>query len=115
MRTSSAKAKGRRCAQETKDLLLKYAPELHDSDIVVTSSGDTGPDLKLSFAAQMIYPFVIENKNQEAMNIWASMDQCEGHKGGPENSHTATLFFRRNRSPLYVAMRAEDFIRLVRR
>jgi hypothetical protein len=115
MRTSSAKAKGRRCAQETKELLLKYAPELHPDDIIVTSSGDTGPDLKLSPAAQTVYPFIVENKNQETLNIWSALEQAEGHRGGPENSHAAMVFFRRNRSPLYVAMRAEEFVRLVRR
>ena len=39
MKTSSAKAKGRRLCQETKALLLKTFPELEDADIVVTAAG----------------------------------------------------------------------------
>jgi hypothetical protein len=117
MRTSSCKAKGRRCAQETKELLLKHAPRLQDGDIVVTSSGETGPDLKLSPYAREFYPYAVECKNVEALNIWKAMEQAESHHQAalPTQWDTPLLFFRRNRSKLYVALEAEAFLRLVRR
>ena len=111
MKTSSAKAKGRRFAQEIKDLLIKYAvTRIEDEDIVVTSSGDTGEDLKLSPRARSVYPVSIECKNQEKLNIWESLKQAESNAG----IYTPVLFFRRNRSKQYAVVEAETLIRLVR-
>lgn len=112
MKTSSAKAKGRRCAQEVRELLLKYAPELAAGDIYVTPSGVTGPDVGLSPHALGFYPFVIECKNQESIQIWKALEQAESHQD-KEAPKTPLLFFRRNHSKLYVALEAEAFLRLV--
>lgn len=114
MKTSSCKAKGRRAAAEVKDLLYKYAPDLKPGDIEVTSSSVIGEDLKLSPAARDVFPFVVEVKNQEALNIWAALKQAEGHVKTDDGFKVPLLFFRRNRSKLYVAMDAEQFIKLVR-
>ena len=119
MKTSSAKAKGRRAAQEVKDLLLEYAQEeLKDGDIVVTSSGETGPDLKLSPSACDIYPIRIECKNQEALNIWSSLKQAESHienYGDAENAIFPILAFKRNNSRLYGALPFRDLVFLLRK
>jgi hypothetical protein len=117
MRTSSAKAKGRRLCARVKELLYKYAPDLRPGDIEITSSGCTGEDLKLSPAARQVYPFVVEGKCQESLNIWSALKQAEGHLKNHDTDYgfvVPTLFFSRNHADLYVAMKAEDFIRLVR-
>lgn len=111
MRASSAKAKGRRACKEVKDLLLEYARELESDDIQITGAGATGEDLMLSPLARKVYPISIECKNQEALNIWSALKQAEGHS----DKYPGVVFFRRNRSKLYVAMEAEEFIKLVRR
>jgi hypothetical protein len=110
MKTSSAKAKGRRCAQAVKELMLRFCSALEQDDIAVTSSGETGADLKLSPRAQSYYPFVPECKNTERMTIWADLDQAEAHTG----KGTPVLFFKRNRSKIYIALEAEAFFELVR-
>lgn len=112
MRTSSAKAKGRRCSQEVKELLLASQAELSEDDILVTPSGVTGVDLHLSPKAKSVYPFAIECKNQERIQVWAALEQSESHVGGNE---IPVLFFKRNRSKLYVALSADQFIRLLKR
>jgi hypothetical protein len=109
MKTASCKAKGRRLAQEIKDLLLKYAPDITDRDIQVTPSGVTGPDLHLSAHADTKFPFVIECKNQEKLNIWNALSQLDKHDGWG----TKVLFFRRNKSKTYVTLEAEEFLKLV--
>jgi hypothetical protein len=115
MRTSSAKAKGRRCCAEAKEAILKAFPGiLTDDDIQVTPSGVTGEDLWLSTLARAVLPLAIECKNQEAMNIWKSLDQAEYHANKRIHS-IATLIFKRNRSKLYVAMGLEDFLKLYTR
>jgi hypothetical protein len=111
MKPAAAKAKGRRCAQETKDLLLKSCRLLEDADIVVTPSGVTGPDLHFSPRASKMFPFTVECKNREAMNIWEALAQAEAHKGAPGSK--PVLFFKRNRSELYVSMKAEDLMQLL--
>lgn len=111
MKTSSAKAKGRRACQEFRELVLDRLPFLLPDDIKVTPSGVTGEDLHLSPAARRVLPYAIEVKNQEKLNIWQSLAQtsrhCQGTKLKP------LLAFRRNRSELFVALRAEDFLHLV--
>lgn len=109
MKTSSAKAKGRRAAQEVKAMLHKYVPlDLQPDDIIVTPSGCTGEDLMLSPRARSIYPWAIECKNVEKLNIWQAIAQTEEHS----KKYLPLLFFTRNRSEMYVCMKAEEFIKL---
>lgn len=111
MRTSSAKAKGRRASQEVKDLLLAVLKDLQDGDIIVTPSGVTGPDLHLSPKASESFPFVIECKNQESIAIWSAIAQSQSH--AKNTTLKPVLFFKRNRSEMFVALRAEDFLKAV--
>lgn len=107
MKTSSAKAKGRRCANEVKNHLLRVFDVLRPDDIGITSSGETGEDLKLSPKARDLFPYSIECKNVERLNIWKALEQAEGH-----GDYTPIVFFRKNRSKLYVAIEAEKFMEL---
>lgn len=110
MKTSSAKAKGRRCAKEVKDLMHFYDADLQDDDINVTSSGETGEDLKLSPRARQTYPLSIECKNVEKLNIWQALEQTESHV---KEGRLPILFFRRNRSKLYCTLEAKEFLALI--
>lgn len=124
MKTSSAKAKGRRLLQQVKETLLEWAPDLHPDDIQVTPSGVPGPDLYFSPKAREIYDFDVEGKNQEALNIWGAMRQLyerktkldEKHKeAGTAHGTTHLLCFSRNREKrVYVCLDLEDFLRLIR-
>lgn len=112
MKTSSAKAKGRRCAQEVKELILRFfGTGIAEDDVTVTPSGVTGPDLTFSPLAKKYLGLAIECKNVEALNIWKALEQAEneGRYGVP------TLFFRRNRSKLYVALEADEFLSILAR
>lgn len=114
MRVSSAKAKGRRCAQEIKDLLLEHAKalgyELEEDDILVTPSGVPGEDLKLSPAARKIFPWTIEAKNQETAKIWEWMRQAKTHS----DKYTPMVIFKRNRETLKVCLELQDFLNLMK-
>ena len=111
MKTSSAKAKGRRACQELRDLILKRYPSLQADDVRVQSSGSTGEDLLLSPAARAILPLTFECKNVEALNVWAALKQAAQHAEATQ--YMPALAFRRNHSELYVAVRAEDFLKLI--
>jgi len=110
MKTSNAKAKGRKLCQELQGKLLASCPTLDPSDITVTSSGAPGEDLKLSKAARDLYPFTFECKNQEKLNIWAALKQAESHALNTE--HTPVLVFSKNRSETYACLKLDDLLRL---
>jgi hypothetical protein len=111
MRTSSAKSKGRRACADVKELLHQFAPNLEPDDIIVTPSGVTGEDIRLSPEARRIYPFAIECKNQESLNIWSAYEQAIEHS--KDTKYTPILFYKRNRSDLMVSLTAEDFMILI--
>jgi len=107
MKTSSAKAKGRRAAQQAKQMICEKF-SLDSEDIVVTSSGDTGEDLKLSPVARERFPFTIECKNQERLNIWKAYEQAIGH-----SQHKPIVIFKRNKSEMMCALKFEDFLEVI--
>lgn len=111
MRTSSCKAKGRRLLAEAKELFLRYSSGLEIDDIEVTSSGCTGRDMKLSPAAQKQWPFAIEGKNQEKLNVFKSFEQATTHVKGEE---IPVLIYRKNHTEPMISMRLEDFLKFVR-
>jgi len=109
MKTSSAKAKGRRLQQKVRDLLLETFTELEPDDIRSTSMGVSGEDLQLSPAARKLIPFAIECKNQEKLNVWDSLKQAEENSG----DYSPVLIFKRNRSKTYAVLNIEKFIELI--
>lgn len=114
MKTSSAKAKGRRAASELKDKLHAWAPDLKHDDIVVTPSGVPGEDLKLSPAAREKYPYVFEVKNVEALNVHQAYQQAVQHwvKRGMSEQEYPLLAFKKNRTEMCVMLTLDHFLKL---
>ena len=71
MKTQSAKAKGRKLQQWTRDRLVESL-NIHPEDIKSTSMGAGGEDVIMARAARQKFPYSIECKNQEKINIWSS-------------------------------------------
>ena len=76
MLTQSGKAKGRRLQQWTRDRILNVFKELTEDDVRSTSMGAGGVDVTLSQAAKNCFPFSIECKNVEKIQLWNSWSQC---------------------------------------
>ena len=106
--TSSRKAKGRRLQNKVRDLILEKF-NLHPDDVRSAIMGESGEDIKLSNSARSKFPFSVECKAQEKLNIWDSLKQAEDNS----NSHTPILIFKRNRSKTYVTLSLEDFLDLL--
>lgn len=111
MRASSAKNKGRRASQEVKDILLKHASNLVSDDIVVTSSGTCGEDLKLSPLARKSFPVALECKNVEKIKVWEAIKQAEAHAEGTE--YHPVVAFKRNNTKLRCIIDFDLFVRLL--
>ena len=80
MKTQSRKAKGRRLQQKFMQLLIEDL-DIDPEDIESRSMGAGGEDLIMSKAARNKFPFSIEFKNQERMNIWSAWDQAVNNRG----------------------------------
>lgn len=109
MTPKSNKAKGRRFQQEIRAAILEAFPDLEPDDVRVAVMGESGEDVKLSPAARRAFPFAIEAKNVERLNIWSALTQAEKNAGG----YTPLLVFRRNRTKPYVALPLAAFVKLV--
>ena len=110
MKTRSAKNKGKRLQNDVRDLLLEPFKEFEPDDVRSTTMGDSGEDVLLSPAARKLFPFSVECKNQEKLNIWSSLEQAETNAG----PHIPLLVFKRNRSKTYAVLELEDFIDLIK-
>ena len=108
MRVRSAKAKGRRLQQLVRDTLLSWAKSLEPDDIRSTAMGQSGEDILFSPAARRIYPFSIECKNVEKLNIWKAIEQAEDNANG----HTPVVIFTRNSAKVYITLEFNKFMEL---
>lgn len=112
MKTSSAKAKGRRLQDALKKTILENFPSLEEDDVKCAIMGETGKDLHLSPAAKKVFPFSVECKNQEKISIWTCLEQAEKNT---DPGTSPLLVFKRNRSKTYVALELEEFVKLLTR
>ena len=107
MKTQSAKSKGRRLQQWLRNVLVESL-NIHPEDIESRSMGAGGEDLIMSRAARKAFPYSIECKNQEKINVWAAYEQASENSLG----YTPLVVIKRNRSKPLVVIDAESFIDL---
>lgn len=110
MRPKSAKAKGRRFQQEVRDAFLEASPSLEKDDIRSNPMGAPGEDLLLSPAARKLFPYSVECKNVEKLQLWPSIKQAEEH--AKDTPHTPVVIFKKNGENPHVIISLEEFINL---
>jgi hypothetical protein len=117
LRPQSAKAKGRRLQQEIRDQILAAFPELEPDDVRSTSMGASGSDILLSPKARRFFPYYVEAKNVESLNIHKAIEQARAGTAkyiAPDGSQqTPVVVFRKNSTPPYVAVPFDHFMELV--
>ena len=107
MKTQSAKAKGRRFQQWVRDKLIDIL-NIHPEDIESRSMGAGGEDLIMARAAREKFPYSIECKNQEKLNLWEAYSQSDANGGDYE----PIVFLKRNNQKPLVLVDADYFMRL---
>ena len=113
MLTKSGKAKGRRFQNYIRDMMLMRAPSLTKDDVRSTPMGVNGPDIQLSTEGKLVYPWDVEVKNQERINIWKAWQQVESRvKDEMDGGEAPILFIKRNNTRPLVVMLADDFFGL---
>ena len=109
MKPRSAKNKGKRLQNKVRDLILEKFDSLESDDVRSITMGESGEDILLSPAARKLFPFSVECKNQEKLNIWKSLEQSETNSG----KHTPIVIFKRNRTKTYVALEFKKLLELL--
>ena len=107
MKTQSTKAKGRKLQQWMRDLLIEKL-DVHPEDIESRSMGAGGEDLIMARSARKKFPYSIECKNQEKVNIWDAYEQAEENS---KNYEPIVVLKRNNTKPL-VLIDADYFVNL---
>ena len=110
MKIQSAKAKGRRLQQQIANDIIELFPQLQPDDVRSTSMGAQGEDVQLSPAARSLFPYSIEAKNQERLNIWSAIEQNEQNA----KDFTALTVFKKNNTKPYVALPWKHFLELLK-
>ena len=110
MKPRSAKNKGKRLQNKIRDIILeKFNNILEQDDVRSITMGDSGEDILLSPAARRVFPFSVECKNQEKLNIWEALTQAEVNSG----NHTPLVIFKRNRSKTYAVLEFKELLKLL--
>ena len=109
MKSASCKAKGR-ALQNAVALIVRAAFALPPEDVRPAVMGETGVDIKLSARARAVFPFAVECKKRESLNVWEALKQAEAN--AKKEGLRPLLVFQRNRSQAYVALSLADFMDL---
>ena len=110
MKARSAKNKGKRLQNKVRDLILEqFNKQLEPDDVRSITMGDSGEDILLSPAARRLFPFSVECKNQEKLNIWSALEQAEDNS----NNHIPLVVFKRNRSKTYAVLEFDSLLKLL--
>jgi hypothetical protein len=108
--SKSRKAKGRILQNLVREILVDLGiPEV---DVLSTPMGLAGCDILLSKSARELFPFGVECKSQEAIQIWAALEQCE--ENARKEALIPALVFKRARTHPWVAIPLGDFVQMVK-
>ena len=107
MKPQSAKSKGRKLQQWFAKLLVDVL-DMDEEDLESRPMGSQGEDIIMGKLSRGKFPYSIECKNQEAVNVWKAYAQAQ------ENckSYEPLVVIKRNRSKPLVLVDAEHFVSL---
>ena len=111
MKVSSKKGKGRTLQNLVRDLVLQNFKNLTQNDVRPAIMGQSGMDIRLSQAARKQFPFAVQCKNTQKLNICSAIEQCQANA----KDLTPLLVFKRNHSKTYVCLQITDFIKLLKK
>ena len=110
MRPQCAKAKGRRLQQEVAASIRRAFPHLGETDVASVAMGRAGEDIVLSPAAESVFPYSVECKCVERLNVWSALAQASRNAS---EEKTPILAIRRNRQEAHAVVPWDHFVALV--
>ena len=109
MKTSSAKQKGRKLQNIVRHKLIKLLG-LNTDNVVSTPMGVNGVDIQVYGSDAKRFPFAIECKNQERLQLWQAIQQAEKNA----NDKVPLLIIKRNRSKIYAVIELDELLKYLR-
>ena len=107
----SRKSKGFAYQREIKEILMeKFADKLEEGDIKTAVMGESGIDIKLSPAAQKLFPFAVEAKRCEKVSLRQWWKQA---KANSTDKLKPILITKQNREESLVVMDMDTFLSLL--
>ena len=103
---ATRKAKGRKLQQDIVKLIKETFSFLHEEDIISAPMGTNGEDIILSHEAAEWFPFSVEAKNTERLDIWKALAQAEAET----RARTPVVIFKRNRTSPYLVISFKQFL-----
>ena len=110
MKPQSAKAKGRNLQKWVVEQLQRRFPQLRPGDLVSTSMGAGGEDIKLSPAARDAIPYQFECKSLAKVAVYNYYEQAKTH-----SNHEPIAVVKQNGKKPLVVVDAETFFDLIAR
>lgn len=110
MKPSSAKAKGRKLQNFIRDLILTFFPKLEADDVISTSMGAPGMDIKLSPAAGKVFPYAVEAKSLAKIAVYSYYEQASANKG----KYEPLVIIQANNKPKLAIVDLDHFMTLVK-
>ena len=108
MKPSSAKAKGRNFQNKAREMIMEKLG-INEHDIKTAVMGESGMDIILSKEGRDTFPYAVECKKVEKINIWKCFEQaCEN-----SDDLTPLLVFSKNRSKVLVCFEFKHLLDLV--
>ena len=92
-------------------MILLVFKVLKPDDVRSTSMGASGEDVLLSPRARELFPYSVECKNVERLNVWAAWEQAVSNAGDYE----PLLVFKKNYSEPLVVVRCKHLFKLLER
>ena len=109
MKPQSAKAKGRNLQKWVVNKLIETF-DIHPEDIKSCSMGAGGEDVVMARAAREKFPFSVECKNVEKLNVWDAYEQAKANSSGYE----PIVVMKKNHKKPLVVLDAEHFIEIIK-
>lgn len=110
MKTSSGKNKGRRLQQWVVKQLVDYLG-CHPEDMESRPMGSGGEDIILGRESRRLFPYSVECKNVERLNVWGAYDQAKANC----KEYEPIVVMKKNKRKPVVVVDAEHFFEMVAR
>lgn len=107
----SRKAKGRNLQKQIVKMFEEQFPEL-EGNLFSRSMGASGTDVYFSRDFENRFPYSIEAKCQESINIWESLEQAKANAS--LISPIPLLIFKRAHSDIYVTLPFTNFLQIIK-
>lgn len=112
IKTQSCKAKARRLQQHVAKRIAETFG-LPECDVKSLPMGSQGADVWLSAEAQRKFPFAIECKNVEKLNVHKAFDQAKAHALKTQDLKPI-LIHSKNRGETLATMRLDDLLLILK-